>query len=444
MRQPQLPRRGTEAITRRSAAALIAALPAFLATSQRADAAFGPAGGAVLSKPPLQQLDFEALINLSPEKLAQRVGAISGAGIDAYVEQIEKTFTQREREALDAVISRLEAERKLKPSPEVDAELKRVEDQVLKAKRALTIAQQLRDRQRLEAKLAAQPQWIAYGCAGLASIGSTLITHPVDTYKTLQQTGGGCDPTGCESPPMPEDEAAAAAAVTAAGGAVEAQSAVETVAPTLTTLPPLADLYRGLIPNIVKEAPSSALYLGVYEICRGYLNGPGGLCANNLLLGYLLAGAAGELVGSVVRAPSEAAKTRVQSGAAGTVREAVEQVIFDDGGRRNTVRAWGSSLLRDVPMGAIQIAIFEVLKAYVIQAPDLMCAPHTFARSLALSLALALSLSLILTRIHASRASHAATGSIPTPSALKPSSERQEAWLVPSSPLRQTLSRRAS
>ena len=64
--------------------ALIAALPAFLATSQRADAAFGPAGGAVLSKPPLQQLDFEALINLSPEKLAQRVGAISGAGIDAW------------------------------------------------------------------------------------------------------------------------------------------------------------------------------------------------------------------------------------------------------------------------------------------------------------------------------------------------------------------------
>ena len=40
-------------------------------------------------------------------------------------------------------------------------------------------------------------------------------------------------------------------------------------------------------------------------------------------------------------------------------------------GRRNTVRAWASSLLRDVPMGAVQIAIFEVLKAYVIQRPDI-------------------------------------------------------------------------
>ena len=65
----------------------------------------------------------------------------------------------------------------------------------------------------------------------------------------------------------------------------------------------------------------------------------------------------------------EAIKSRVQSGVASSVSEAVAQVALDPAGRANTLRAWGSSLLRDVPMGAIQIAIFEVLKAYVIQSP---------------------------------------------------------------------------
>ena len=38
--------------------------------------------------------------------------------------------------------------------------------------------------------------------------------------------------------------------------------------------------------DIVKEAPSSALYLGIYELVRGKLNGAGGLCAGNPPLGY--------------------------------------------------------------------------------------------------------------------------------------------------------------
>jgi len=87
----------------------------------------------------------------------------------------------------------------------------------------------------------------------------------------------------------------------------------------------------------------------------------------------------GELAGSVVRAPSEAAKSRLQSGLADTVGDAVRQVISDAEGRQRTVRAWSSSLLRDVPMGAIQIAIFEYLKAYLIQSPDISVDTNTLA-----------------------------------------------------------------
>ena len=53
------------------------------------------------------------------------------------------------------------------------------------------------------------------------------------------------------------------------------------------------------------------------------------------------------------------------------VQEAVQQAVIDPAGRQNTIRAWQSSLLRDVPMGAIQIAIFELLKTFLIQSPDI-------------------------------------------------------------------------
>jgi len=142
-------------------------------------------------------------------------------------------------------------------------------------------------------------------------------------------------------------------------------------------IPPLAELYRGLLPNILKEAPSSALYLGIYELIKARLIGVSGSgitgpLSSNPLLGYLIAGAVGELVGSVVRAPSEACKTRVQSGMATDAAEAVQQVLIDETGRRNTINAWLSSICRDVPMGAFQIAIFESLKVYVVQSPEIV------------------------------------------------------------------------
>ena len=62
-----------------------------------------------------------------------------------------------------------------------------------------------------------------------------------------------------------------------------------------------------------------------------------------------------------MRAPSEAAKSRLQSGVAQQVGEALAQVLGEADGRERTLKAWGASLLRDVPMGAAQLAVFETL-----------------------------------------------------------------------------------
>ena len=128
-------------------------------------------------------------------------------------------------------------------------------------KSAIALARQLREREQLLAGLKAQPLPIVYGAAALGSVGSTLVMHPVDTFKTLQIT-------------------AAKAAEAEAKAAVAKPSKLKSSAePPLGkppfALPPLQELYNGLLPNLIKEAPSSALYLGIYELVRSGLMAPG-------------------------------------------------------------------------------------------------------------------------------------------------------------------------
>lgn len=129
------------------------------------------------------------------------------------------------------------------------------------------------------------------------------------------------------------------------------------------------DLYKGLAGNIMKEGPPSALYLGVYESAKATLltrfTNP-----EYLLLVYLVSGAAGELVGSVIRAPAEGVKSLVQADDTTSTSQAIQMVLGK--GRANIVRAWSASIWRDVPFGAIQLAIFEVVKAYILNNPDIV------------------------------------------------------------------------
>mmetsp|Transcript_20781 Transcript_20781/g.64198 ORF Transcript_20781/g.64198 Transcript_20781/m.64198 type:complete len:663 (+) Transcript_20781:107-2095(+) len=145
----------------------------------------------------------------------------------------------------------------------------------------------------------------------------------------------------------------------------------------------IASLYAGVSGNVAKEALPSALYLGVYEAVKAsLLKTPAG--ATMPLLVYLLAGGVGELCGSFFRAPAEAVKSLTQAGVAATFPDAVSYIAATPESRARVVRAWTGSVLRDVPMGAIQISIFEGLKVYILNAPGISIDVNTLAAEAAL------------------------------------------------------------
>lgn len=129
------------------------------------------------------------------------------------------------------------------------------------------------------------------------------------------------------------------------------------------------DLYEGLTGNLFKEVPPSAVYLGVYETVK-YALAPK-VAPAYLLCVYLVAGAAGETVGSFIRAPAEAVKSLVQSKAKDNALDAAKSVLGTHDGRVNVLRAWSASIGRDVPFGAIQLAAFETIKAAILNSPNI-------------------------------------------------------------------------
>eukprot|EP00521_Asterionellopsis_glacialis_P018523 CAMPEP_0195296202 /NCGR_PEP_ID=MMETSP0707-20130614/18964_1 /TAXON_ID=33640 /ORGANISM="Asterionellopsis glacialis, Strain CCMP134" /LENGTH=475 /DNA_ID=CAMNT_0040357637 /DNA_START=155 /DNA_END=1579 /DNA_ORIENTATION=- len=219
----------------------------------------------------------------------------------------------------------------------------------------------------LDEKLAAQPAWIAYCAAMFASFGSTLVMHPIDTIKIgLQRKKEEND---FDYSIMDLDEVVA----NQVDGAELVQNSLnfnannnldvysrEGAEPGLSFTPGgIAHLYKGISANLLKEGPPSALYLGIYETVKQFLLVPadGSQPAFSPLVVYLIAGGVGEIAGSMVRAPSTAAKIRLQSGMAATPVEAFQQVMENP---TSVFNAWlVSSAGVDVPFGAINIAIFE-------------------------------------------------------------------------------------
>lgn len=395
-------------VTRRGA--ILTALPLIAAASAKPAHAggYGPSGAASNSPAPLIDLDVEQWLKLNEEKLEQRLGSISSGRVQeligelssaldeaklakdqARIKQIEDQLSDVGNAASAAGVNRTQLDQQRRV---LEAEIAGLQVRLKQRVRLVELDKQLKERERRAAVLASQPAWVVYGCAALASVGSTVIMHPVDTFKTLQQTGAIESSSSSSSKGQVKGSSRSKANAkgtgrrSSKGQAAAAQRAAvgggglpfgPSLGPSFGSfeafgviIPPLSELYVGLLPNIAKEAPSSALYLGIYEVVRAQLNGAGGAFEEAPLVGYLLAGAVGELAGSVVRAPSEACKTRVQSGVASSATEALRQVLFDERGRANTATAWLSSILRDVPMGAVQIAIFESLKAFLVQSAD--------------------------------------------------------------------------
>jgi len=208
--------------------------------------------------------------------------------------------------------------------------------------------------------------WFNFLAAFIGSVASTLVMHPLDTIKTrLQVSGGtssgssGSSSSKSKSSDEEKEEEDGEGDMKDMDKQDDANNNSEQEEAPIIVGYNIMSLYEGLGANILKEGPPSALYLGVYESVKYALLPQFG--PQSLLLVYLLAGAAGETCGSIVRAPAEAIKSTVQTTYC-TALEASSQVFGTSASRENLVRAWSASIWRDVPFGAIQLAIFELTK----------------------------------------------------------------------------------
>jgi len=172
----------------------------------------------------------------------------------------------------------------------------------------------------------------------------------------------GVEASAYEEEQMPMSSALAAAALSAPSAPI-----FEPLGVPLTPAG-LASLYDGLLPNIVKEGPPLAMYLGIYEYLKAILLATD--LRDSPVACYLIAGAVGELIGSVLRVPAEAVKSTQQSKEDISLSEAMSLNFGTAEGRANCVAAWTVAVTRDVPFGAIQIALFEALKIYLSGVAD--------------------------------------------------------------------------
>lgn len=320
-----------------------------------ADAGFGPSGAATTTPAPVYKVDVN---DLSVKKLKQLIGSSLDENglndfqsqLDALIDNISKSLSSQSTDTReDGEMTTEDQEQQLLLETTRAGDQKRLET-------AQDFQAQIERREKLLDKLEAQPWWFNYLAAFIGSVASTATMHPVDTIKTRLQAQKSTDQTDDED-----------------------REGVFT------------NLYEGLTGNILKEGPPFALYLGVYEsvkssLLRGALApiwaGLWGVSAPvasavsggdpaYLLSIYLTSGAAGELLGSTVRAPAEVVKNMVQTQAASTATEAFQLALGSPQSRQNVFRAWSSSLLRDVPFGSMQLALFELIKAYIFNSPDI-------------------------------------------------------------------------
>mmetsp|Transcript_22036 Transcript_22036/g.33183 ORF Transcript_22036/g.33183 Transcript_22036/m.33183 type:complete len:514 (+) Transcript_22036:82-1623(+) len=295
-----------------------------------ANAGFGPSSGATTSPPPNliapKIQDTNDIVN--QKKLRQLIGSSLdekrlqqfSEQLDNLTESLKRLISEDEEEETASTVDGSKTVDKTETKEQKKAELEK----------ARILQQQITDREQLLGTLEKQPYWFNYLAAFIGSVASTLVMHPVDTIKTRLQVKRDDD-----------DEIDFS----------------------------IVSLYEGLSSNILKEGPPSALYLGVYESVKYSLLPIFGLQYSLLI--YLTAGAAGEMIGSIVRAPAEAVKSTIQSGIAPNFMEATSQIFGTEESRKNVIRAWSSSIWRDVPFGAIQLAIFELTKSYILNDPDI-------------------------------------------------------------------------
>ncbi|KAK1862759.1 hypothetical protein I4F81_005326 [Pyropia yezoensis] len=125
------------------------------------------------------------------------------------------------------------------------------------------------------------------------------------------------------------------------------------------------DWYAGLLPAVVGALPYGALTFGSYEVAKEVLaeRAPGLPRRRRLVLAACI----GDAVGSLWLAPAEVVKQKLQTGMYPNAATAVRVMARTDGPGAFYQGYW-ALLARDLPARAVQLAVYEALKARLLAA----------------------------------------------------------------------------
>lgn len=185
------------------------------------------------------------------------------------------------------------------------------------------------------------PDGIKNGIAsGLAAAVVKTVLQPMDTIKTVQQANRlGMSP------------------LKAMYGIVKARG--------------LLGLWSGIGITILGSSPSVAVYFGVYSSVKTHLNNhlPHDVSQITKLLAVAAAATCGNTVASVLRAPYEVLKQRIQAGEHASTMEAIRHSWKFDGPMGLFSKGkLSSQILRDVPYAIVTLVSYEILQGIVKKA----------------------------------------------------------------------------
>mmetsp|Transcript_12477 Transcript_12477/g.19642 ORF Transcript_12477/g.19642 Transcript_12477/m.19642 type:complete len:542 (-) Transcript_12477:30-1655(-) len=181
------------------------------------------------------------------------------------------------------------------------------------------------------------------GLALVASGVSTLFMHPIDTIKCRMQVRKGAKGWTEAEIVKPRGEH------TLQGNVMMLHHQ-------------LSSLYSGVGANIVREGPCNALYVAVYEVTkRTMFRSPATTAAATAwpMLAFLMAGAIGDFAGCVVAMPGEIVKRKLQTGVCKDCSQALADAVSTSAARASTMGFTSALLVRDIPEGALQMALYE-------------------------------------------------------------------------------------
>ena len=335
-------------------------------------AGFGAPTGAVLS-PPVNTIRMDKLEKMNDEAKKRLSGITTTGNIDILLQELNELqqLDTKELDDMDAERALLMAN-SVKENLDTFSESEKASEMneqkmrlLNKRKEEAELVQRLVDRRVSLGKLNNQTPLIVYGSALAASLIANTTMHPVDTMKVRRITLKSRRNIE-ERDSMDELDnninrgSGGRGGEAATSGKIQEQNPYEPTMNEIMGEGGFMSLYDGLGPNLAKEGVPLTLYLGVYETVKLSLLDNTAFFNEHVILCYLLAGGCGEFIASLIRVPAEAVKSRTQTGA--TIPEAIQSNFKSARGRENIFKTWTVAVVRDIPFGAIQIALFESLK----------------------------------------------------------------------------------